>query len=193
VVMVVAIIIWYVAPNASLAAWHGWRFLALSRGQWETVLAVSALLAGSLFVVRDHVNRRRRRRANAKRPTDRKKRWYKWPMIAVVMIVLLRGCAELDNVFEAYWANVYAPPPRHCGGWLTLREFATRLDVEPDQAADALRREGFPVNDLDRTIAEIARMRYARPVDVYNAVRAISPPVNTPGGSPRTPQTSPAP
>ena len=183
---IVSDLVLYFAPNASLAIWNGWRFLALSRGQWYTLWVVSFALLLVAFLVQLCVNPRLRRWFSAKRlaQTPWKETWNFAPIFAVwlagISVDLLRDHATLTDRIDAYWANVYAQPPCEHPEILTLWKLAERLDIEPDQAADALRREGFPVNDLDRSIAEIARMRYAPPVAVYNVLRRIPPATTSP-------------
>ena len=189
---IISDIVLCVAPNASLAAWYAWRFLVLSRGQWYGLWSISFLLVIVAFLVQLCVDSRVRRWFSAKTlEIPWKDLWNFAPVFAVwlvgVSLDLLRDYAPLTDRIEAHWADVYPKPPARDPEDLSLRELADLLDIEPDRAADALRREGFPVNRMSRRVDEIARMRHARPIDVYNALRAISP-RRPPAATPSTPR-----
>lgn len=65
---------------------------------------------------------------------------------------------------------------------MTLEEFATKYKLSPTDLADALRADGFVVDNSKATIEQIAQTKSASPRDVYQTLSRRFPNAGLPGG-----------
>lgn len=174
-------IVLYLAPRGREAHWTDWRMLALDKEQWAAVhinLSLVVLIAGGVHL---YLNWRTfwgylRREAVAGVYLKRE-----LAAAVILLAVLLPGTLwhvppfgsvlDLNDWFKTYWARRSPQAPVPHADEFSLKRLAAELDIPAEELAEALRREGFPVEDTAVKLRQLARAKGVAPFQVYEIIR----------------------
>jgi len=170
----------YFSPKGKVANWTGWTMLGLQKEQWSAVHISAGLLLLIVAGVHLYLNwgifwSYLRKKAVAGIHL-------KWELAAALLIVAgvaagayfnLPPCSVLvqwNDQIKVYWARRAAPPPIPHAEDLSLAEFAEVIHLPVDDVLEALRKEGFAVNDTQVKVKHLAEGKGVAPSDVHAAV-----------------------
>jgi len=185
VVMCVSGVILYMAPKGRVANWSNWTILNLNKEQWSAVhinncillVVVAALhLCYNWKVFLSHI--RNKALSGLKL---RMEFMVAFLIIGISVAGILFNVPPFSSVMalndhcKTYWASRTSRAPVPHSEELSLKEFAGHVDLSPEEAAEALREEGFVVNTARVTIKELARQKNIAPSEVYEAIKKYFP------------------
>jgi len=186
----------YFSPKGKVANWTGWTMLGLQKEQWSAVHICAGLLLLIVAGVHLYLNwgifwsyLNKKTVAGIH---------LKWELAAALLIVAgvaagayfnLPPCSVLvrwNDQIKVYWARRAVAPPIPHAEDLSLAEFAEVIELSVDDMLEALRKEGFAVNDTQVKVKHLAEGKGVAPSDVHTAVvkhfpQAASKPRRSPG------------
>ncbi len=173
-------IVLYLTPKGRVAHWTGWTLLGLEKEQWAGIHMNICLLF--LIVAGLHLYLNwgifwgyLKKKAVAGLHL-------KWELAAALLIAVVvvagtltdtppfSSIVELNDQIKVYWARQAARAPVPHAEELSLEEFATHINLTVDDVAEALRQEGFSVDNVQVTIRELAAQKGVAPSDVHAAI-----------------------
>ena len=181
VVMSASGLVLYVAPQGRVAHWTNWTVFALDKEQWSAVHINSALLLVIVALLHLWFNWKPLWSYVRRKAVSGLKHRLEFPVALVVVGLVtagsLCGMPPFDSVMgfndqmKTYWARRAPRAPIPHSEELSLKAFAMHVNLLPEDAADALRKEGFVVEDVRITLAELAKQKDVAPSQVYEAVK----------------------
>lgn len=174
-------VVLYVTPRGRTANWTGWSMMGLEKEQWGSLhinIALLFLLITALhlfFNWKVLLNYIRSRRSTGFR---RGKELF--ASVAVITLFSVGTVLEwqpFNSVLtwhediKDYWdQNSPSAPVAHAED-LTLKEFATYVNLSEDQLANRLKEKGLVVASLDERMGDLAQNNNIEPVQVYQALQ----------------------
>jgi hypothetical protein len=186
-VMGVSGAILYFTPRGRDAHWTDWSLFGLGKEDWGAIHinnSILFLLVALLHLVLNwrifwsYVTK------STVRGLNLRKEMAAAGLVAVVFVTgTIYGLPPFSTVMDwntaikDYWGRRTAQAPVAHGEELTLVEFSLQIEISPEEAANALRQEGFDVDDATATMKEIAAMKGVAPSELLAAIRKHHPQV----------------
>jgi len=180
-VMFASGLILYAAPQGRVAHWTNWTVFALDKEQWSAVHINSGLLLVIASVLHLWFNWKPLWSYVRSKAVSGSKFRIEFPVALIVVGLVTAGAfynvppfssvMSLNDQVKAYWARRAPRAPVPHSEELSLTEFAMHVNLSPEEAADALRKEGFVVEDVRITLTELAKQKNAAPSQVYEAIK----------------------
>ena len=171
-------IVLYIVPQGRVAYWVHWQFLGLSKDSWAQVHTLSALLfliASIVHIVLNwkplwgYVFSKTRRALNRK-----------WELAAGFLLTLvfilsavflwppLSAVIDLGQAAKDAWVveDDYAPPFGHAEE-TSLKTICSRMNINLNKAAEALRAAGIEFEGPKQTLEQIAIANGTTPMALY--------------------------
>jgi hypothetical protein len=182
----------YFTPKGQVAHWTNWTMLGLSKEHWSGVHINTSILFVIVALVHlwfnwgmfwGYIKRKGAAALNLK-----------WELGLAVLIGAVFVAGTLGNVqpfrqviawndqIKMYWARRAPKAPVPHAEQLTLERFAGYLDLPVDGVVEALRAEGFTVEDTTVRVEELAVKKGIPPSDVMAALQKHYPEVGKRGG-----------
>lgn len=172
----------YFTPQGRVAHWNDWRMLGLDKDQWSAVHINCALLFLVISGVHLYLNWsifwRYLRDKRAGSTIHLKRELVSAVVIGVVVVagtlLVVPPFSTIMNWNEQvkdYWAQNSPRPPYSHAESSSIKEFARRIGVSPQDVSEALRQEGFPSDDMQVTVGDLAHQAGVSPSDVFKAVK----------------------
>ncbi len=184
VVLLVSGLVLYVAPPGRIANWTDWRFLGLTKGQWEsvhTILSFAFVIGGFFHILKFNwkvlLNYLKKKAVSGLR--------YRRELLtsAVLSVFFLAGSAaeippfvqimDFGEYLKNSWASPEEEPPIPHLELQTLAKVARGLSLAPNQALKILQRKGVSVQDTSQTLREIAEEAGTSAREVYTLLREV--------------------
>jgi hypothetical protein len=171
----------YLSPRGRVANWTDWTLAGLGKEQWSAVHVNSCLLFLIVSVVHLLLNWRPFWGYIKKKASFGLNR--KWELAlalalaAGVVAGTLYGVPPFSTIvawqheIKDYWEVRSAPAPVPHSEELTLAQFAGQIDLSTEEVSQALRTEGYQVEDATITMAQLAHRRGVAPSDVFADVQ----------------------
>jgi len=191
-VMGVSGVVLYLTPKGRVANWTDWTILGLGKEDWAAVHINNSILFLIVSVVHlvlnwklfwGYIKKRTAAGLNLK-----------WELSAASLVGLLvvagtlwgippfSSIIDLNDRVKVYWADraPHAPVPH--SEELSLEQFAGHISLSVEDAADALRKEGFDVEDTGLSLKELASQKGAPPSEIMAAIKKHFPTAGGAGG-----------
>jgi hypothetical protein len=188
-------IVLYIAPSGRVAHWSHWSFLGLDKEQLGAVHTINSFA----FVILGWLHTWYNWKAILRYLKDkaRRLRVATPEMVAATLLValLVVGSAlswppfaqvmELGEGVKDWWEEREGSPPWGHAELASLQLVASRLGLETDQALEALRSEGWSVDEPSAILRDIAHDHGRSPAELYAALEVAVVPAA--GGEPAAP------
>jgi len=181
VVMCTSGVILYVAPKGRVANWSDWTIFALDKEQWSAVHINNSILLVVVAALHLYYNWKVLLSHIKKKALSGLKLRLEFTVAFMVVGISVAGILlnvppfssvmALNDQCKTYWASRTSRAPVPHSEELSLKEFAEQVSLTPQEAAEALREEGFVVNTAQVTIKELAKQKSIAPSEVYEAIK----------------------
>jgi hypothetical protein len=181
VVDLISGIILYVAPPGRVANWTDWSVWGLSKDQWGAIHTIFGYVL--LFVIALHIYYNWKILWNFIWSKIRKAVNLRREMVGATLICLFifmgtlwemppfSSTMELGDFFKNSWKENEADTPVAHGELLSLEEFAYTLRVPTDQVVNALKSQGYRVENDQQPVSAIAKENNTSPDKLYEAIK----------------------
>ena len=184
-IMGISGLVLFIMPAGRVAYWTDWRFLWLSKTQWDNIHILGSVLflvAGACHV---YLNWKPLVRYIKGKTGGLKASRELIVAVSVTGIIVIAGIApfpplnwilDLSETASSAWivSKDYEPPFGHAE-LLSLRSFSKKMDIPLEQAVETLKEKGISVGDPSRTLEEIARENKMSPVEIYRLIQSLEP------------------
>lgn len=170
-------IVLYFAPPGRVAYWSIWKFMALTKTQWQAVHTIFTFLfvIGAAFhiyfnwkvivsYVKVKINEGMKRRKELIASST---------LATMILILTLAGVPPFSSVMDLgeqlsnSWATQETEPPVPHAELLTIPEFAEVVKIPAGKLISALRNSGVKVDDSLSTIKQVAEKNNLSPRQLY--------------------------
>ncbi len=177
-------IVLYMTPSGRVANWVNWRFIYLTKEEWQAIhivfalafaiLAVFHLFAFNWGLFLSYLKKKSRKGLNRKREF-----YFSTLLMVLVYFGVLYSAPPLNYIteFSEYlkesWEQKEAAPPIPHAELLTLTELAEQLDnITADQITRRLNMNSIEFSSTDETLSEIAKENNKTPNEIYELITA---------------------
>ena len=178
-------IVLYIAPQGRIAHWVEWRFLWLTKEQWEALHTLLGYLFAGAGVYHILLNGR------ALIHYLRRRKTLRWRPEALVSLVVALGIGvgavadvppfgyvmDLSDWAKDAWARRYEEPPQPHAELLPLRDFAQTLGLRPEEAVAQLTQAGLQVPSDTLTLQALGELNGRSPQEIADL---LHPPRSSP-------------
>lgn len=180
-------IVLYIEPHGRVAFWTWWRFLGLSKGQWDGI----HIILGWTFIVMAGLHTYLNwgplvRYLRGRVAVGFRLRW-ELGLASALTVLLILGAAlnlppvsyllELNERIKRSWVDNRADmPPFGHAEMKSLKVFCRIRRIDIAAAMTELKRAGVRVSSPRATIATIAQRNNITPAAVYKLIRKLEPP-----------------
>ena len=179
--LILTSIILYIVPAGRVAYWADWRLWGLTKTQWGELhinLGVLFLIAGALHIylnwkaILTYLKTRAKQLRIFTRDFN--------IATALTALVLLGTYYELppfrtviaaSNAIKDAGARKYGEPPYGHAELSSVETFAARMGWSLDESLERLNQKGFAVNDVRRTLQDVAVRYSVTPQQVFLAMQ----------------------
>ena len=178
IILTISGVVVFIAPPGRIANWVVWRFLGLTKDQWEALHSIFGYLfviAGVYHLVLNwkaivHYVRRKlkeRKKIKAEFTTS--------IIVTLVLFVLIllnvppfSTIMSLSESAKDMWSEKYESPPVPHTELMTLKEFAREMNIPMSRVTEILEANGVESIEPDSTISWIATVNGLTPQEFYN-------------------------
>jgi|WetSurMetagenome_2_1015567.scaffolds.fasta_scaffold87998_4 hypothetical protein len=180
--LVVSGAVLYIAPPGRIANWTGWQLLFLTKGQWQSIHTLTAILflIGSAFHLLKfnwksliaHLQKRK----DAKRP-------FHYELLSSLALFLLIAIGALtqrapfqtvmdagESIRESWEPSDKNPPIPHMEQ-MAVKQLADSLHVETPQVIQFLDQLGLKPASAEERLEDLAKRNGQSPEQIYRALR----------------------
>ncbi|WP_457568265.1 DUF4405 domain-containing protein [Desulfurobacterium sp.] len=170
-VLFVSSVVLYITPYGRVAYWSGWKFLGLSKNQWEAVHIISGIAMIVFSIWHIVLNWK-----PLKGYLLKKESLISGCAVAVCVAATVAGLPpfsaviNLEQKIKRSWERRLPAPPLPHAELMTLRQLCERDNFPLQEILYTLRRKGIAASP-DETLREIAIKNHLTPARVYNIVK----------------------
>ncbi|KMY68527.1 hypothetical protein AAU61_02405 [Desulfocarbo indianensis] len=183
-VMGVSGLVAYLMPHGRIAYWTDWRFLSLSKTQWDNIHIISSLLFLAAAGIHLYFNWKpflNYLKGKAAQMRGRKKEL--WISLAALLLVVAAGVKpfpplswllDFNAYLKAVWVQdpAYEPPFGHAEE-LKLSVFAKKVGIPLPQALAVLEAKGVQDARPEATVLDIARRNQLSPMELFALIQPL--------------------
>ncbi len=195
-VLAVTGIVLYVTPPGRFANWSEWRFIGLTKDQWQSIHTIFAFTFIVIAAIHLYFNWRALIAYLRTRAQDSLKNGREMGMALVVVttLAILTGYGivpfstimDFGESLKNSWVEVKSEPPVPHAELLTVAQLAQRVQLEPQRLIENLTAAGIMASDTAEVFADIAQRAGLSPQETYQkAIGAERPkraPISEGGG-----------
>ena len=182
VIMSVTGLVLYIVPAGRIAYWVDWKFLALTKTDWDNIHILSSVLfivAGSFHT---YFNWKPLMNYFKDRITHGIKLRRELAISSAVSIIVIASALyhipplnyllDLNEYIKEAWIvqDDYEPPFGHAE-LLSLKVFTKKMDINLAKAAAELKENGIRFENVDQSLEDIARENAISPMDLYMIIK----------------------
>jgi hypothetical protein len=181
VVMGVSGIILYFAPPGRVAFWSDWRFIALTKAQWQAIHTIFTFIFVAATAFHIYFNWSVITSYLRKKMNEGMKRRNELILASAfslfVMAFTVGNVPPFSTVMEFgeelsdSWSDENTEPPVPHAELLTLTEFSEVIKTDVDQFIHSLKTNGVNVPAKEITLEELAELNGLTPQDVYERAK----------------------
>ncbi|MBN1848908.1 MAG: DUF4405 domain-containing protein [Deltaproteobacteria bacterium] len=185
-------IILYFAPHGRIANWTIWTIWGLDKDQWAAIHTIFGYVL--LIIVGIHLYFNWRIFIHFLWSKIQKAIHLRWEIITAILLNLFIFAATIweippfsttmnlgDRLKGSWEEEVTAPAPVSQAQDLTIQELASTIQVPVEQILSSLRSRGIEIQDVRKTLGEIAKEHDTSPEKLYDMMKQE-------GVSPNVPQ-----
>jgi hypothetical protein len=197
--LVVTSIVLYVVPQGRVAYWADWRFLGLTKVDWGNIhinLGLLLLLAMLLHVYYNwkpivSYLKNRSRQLRILTPEFNVAFLVTFLFVAGTYLTLppFSWVLDLNESLKVAGARKYGEPPYGHAELSSLKAFARKTGLDPQQSVQQLQAAGYRADSVEQTLAELGRINRVPPQQLYQAMQPE--PVQSSGPSVQLPESPP--
>lgn len=179
-------ILLYVIPPGRVAFWVIWKFAGMMREQWTGVHTLSGymfLITGGFHI---YYNWKPLVGYLVNRVSGGIKLKKELSLAALVTIVIVAGAifnippmslvlSLGSNIKDSYVVDAKYGPPFGHAELLSFNVFCKKMEINADDAAAELQKNGVAIKDRSDSIAEIASANNMSPMEVYKVIKKFEP------------------
>ena len=175
-------IILYIAPPGRIANWTNWTVWGLNREEWAAIHTIFGYLL--LIIAGVHLYYNWKMFMHFIWSKIRKALNLRWELISATLLCLFVFLGTLwdippfsttMNVGETLkdsWAESKVDVPIAHAELMSLRDFAEKIQVPPDELLNSLNLKGYTVKNTEQTLGEIAEQNNTSPDKLYEAMKS---------------------
>jgi hypothetical protein len=189
-VIAVSGIVLYIAPPGRIANWSIWRFVALSKAQWQATHTVFAFLF--VLAAGFHIYFNWKVLLSYLKSKLREGLRMKWELGsaslagAAILVLTLSGTPPFSTVMDVgedlknSWSTTTSEPPIPHAELMSIARLSETVKVPIEKILANLEKHGLKVESADVTIKEIADRHGLTPQQVYQKVQSddVKPPAS---------------
>ncbi len=178
IILTVSGVVVFIAPPGRIANWVVWRFLGLTKDQWEALHSIFGYLfviAGVYHLVLNWKAVLHYVRRKLKEGKKIKLEFVTSLIVTLILFVLIlidippfSTIMALSENAKDMWSEKYESPPVPHTELMTLREFAKTMNIPLDRIMEILEANGVEVIEQDSTIGWIANANGMTPHEFYS-------------------------
>ncbi len=175
-------IVLYFAPPGRIANWSIWRFVALSKAQWQGAHTIFAFL----FVVAAafHIYFNWKVLVAYLKSRLRESLRMKWELLSAtfggmaILVLTLSGVPPFITVMDVgedlknSWSTRESEPPTPHAELMTVAKLSETVKIPADKALANLERNGIRVESAELTVRQIADRHGLTPQQVYQKIQS---------------------
>ena len=185
-IMGISGLVLYVMPAGRVAYWTHWRFLWLSKTQWDDIHILGSILflvAGVFHVYWNWKPLVRYIKGKAGGVTNVPRELVIAVSVGAIIVIAgispfppLNWILDLSESAKSAWivSKDHEPPFGHAE-LLSMRSFSKKMDIPLEKALETLKEKGVSVEDPSRTLEEIARDNKMSPMEIYRLIQPLEP------------------
>lgn len=190
IIMAVTGLVLYVVPAGRVAYWTNWEMAALTKDQWGNIHILSSILfivAGAFHTYFNWKPLMNYFKDKAKRGVKLRRELWITVVVSVWIVVSsiwpfppLSYLLDFNEYVRAAWVveDDYEPPFGHAE-LLSLKTFATKMDIPLSAAVQELRSREIAFESTDETLEEIAANNDMAPMELYMLIKPFEPQPDT--------------
>jgi hypothetical protein len=185
-IMSITGLVLYVAPAGRVAYWITWQMFGITRTDWGNVHILSSLLfvvAGAFHIffnwkpLMNYFKDRVRKGVRLRRELVISSVLSLWLIASSIWLLPpLSYLLHFNEWLKTTWVvqDDYEPPFGHAE-LLSLKTFATKMDIDLVKAAQELRANGIAFASTDETLEEIGKNNDISPMNLYLLIKKFEP------------------
>jgi hypothetical protein len=185
-IMSITGLVLYIGPAGRVAYWTIWTFGGLSKDDWGNIHILSSILfivAGAVHIyfnwkpLMHYFKDKARKAVRLRKELGISLALSVWIIVSSIwpfppLSYLLDFNAWLKDVWIVQ--DHYEPPFGHAE-LLSLKTFATKMDIDLEKAVQELKSNGVAFNSTNETLEDIARNNNTAPMDLYLMIKKFEP------------------
>ena len=173
-------IILYIAPPGRIANWTNWTVWGLSKEEWGAIHTIFGYLL--LIIVGVHLYYNWKMFMHFIWSKIRKALNLRWELITATLLCLFVFLGTLWDIppfsttmgvgesLKESWAESKVDVPVAHAELMSLRDFAEKIQVPPDELLSSLNSRGYTVKNTEQTLNELAEQNNTSPDKLYEAM-----------------------
>lgn len=184
ILMILTSIILYIVPQGRVAYWADWRLWGLSKTDWGNLhinLGFLFLIALALHI---YYNWKPLTAYLKNRAKQVKIFTAEFNVALVITVVVMLGTyflmpplswvLTLNEYFKDAGSRKYGEPPYGHAELSSLKSFAQKMNLDLEKSIKLLKEAGFPAENENISLAEIAGKYGVPPQQIYNAMQSAA-------------------
>ena len=172
----------YLSPAGRVAHWVNWKFIGLTKEQWQSVHTVFSYLFAILSIFHLFFMNWKAFWSYIKSKVSKgvnKKREFYYSSIATILVFIailfkippFSTIMDFGEYLTASWEKIEEQAPVPHAEKLTIPLLMEQIDgVSTEQAINRLRNNKIEVNDLSMTLEEIGKLYSISPIKIYKII-----------------------
>lgn len=195
IIMAITGIMLYISPPGRVAHWSNWTLLWLTKTQWQAIHTVFSLLFVGMAGIHLYFNWKPiltyfRTKAQTHIRLRREFMLAAGVTVFIGSFTLLelppfQSIMDLGEKVSYSWATEETEPPVPHAELMTIKEFATTMQISPAEIRIQLESQGIQIIDPGITLQEIAKNNDISPQELYSLMELrdeVSSPIVEGGG-----------
>jgi len=181
-IMTITGIVLYFVPHGRIAYWVDWKFIALTKTDWDNMHIVSSIVFAAAGIYHIYYNWKALVNyivSKVSHGLRLKKELYIASAISlfviigsIYMIPPVNYIVEFSGFLKDSWVSSkeYEPPFGHAEE-LSLKVFTKKMNINLDGALQELKEQNITVNDTKASLKDIARANNTNPMILYTHLK----------------------
>ena len=181
-IMTITGVVLYFVPHGRIAYWVDWKFIALTKTDWDNMHIVSSIVFAAAGIYHIYYNWKALVNYIVNKVSDSmrlKKELYLASAISLFVIIgsiylipPVNYIIEFSGYLKDSWVSSkeYEPPFGHAEEF-SLKVFTKKMNINLDGALTELTKQGITVHDTKESLKDIARANNTNPMILYSHLK----------------------